>query len=156
KEAFAKARQRAKESKTRLGRLWEEAALYEWASLCYREVRAQYPSGTSLDAALKEAEQRCNELAELSPTKPAVLQIYLVQMAVYLGRAKADDVEEVFQRGLASDRSGEEAFRISLLVERANYYLKLKPRPKSDKAYDDALSALVLARKTTVPPRTLA
>src|SRR5262249_45123884 len=43
KEAFAKARDRAQESKTRLGRYWQETALYEWANLCYNEARALYP-----------------------------------------------------------------------------------------------------------------
>src|SRR5262249_2500341 len=93
KEFFGKACDHARAGKSRV---WEELAVYEWASLCYCEAKALYPKGAGLEAAIKEAEQQCDELAKLSPTKAAVLQVNLVRMAIGLGRAQPDGVVAVF------------------------------------------------------------
>src|SRR5206468_713389 len=119
------------------------------------EANALYPKGAGLEAALKEAEQQCDELAKVSPTKAAVLQVNLVRMDVGLGRAQPDDVAEVLKRGLDSDRPEDGPFRVALLVDRSSYYLKLKT-PDPDKAYKDALAAVILAGKVNVLPATRA
>ncbi|HKB39553.1 MAG TPA: hypothetical protein VKD72_24160, partial [Gemmataceae bacterium] len=159
-DAFKRAVKLARQEKSEG---WEEAAVQGWADVAAREVLARYQDPSyDLATNLKEALKRCDELEKFSKSRAAAFRVGLIRLSISLDKEKSElekreALLKVFENGLEPGRTQDEYFRVHLLVQRSDVYMKGR-EVKRDlaRAHADASAALKLSEQTTVDAGTRA